>query len=166
MSSETEQKQKLEILNWDDKCMLTPCTNVTLLDDESFDAVENLVTEMRELCAQRKGLGLSANQIGKSLRMFIMRTSINDDFEVCINPTIVRHGKDTVVSREGCLSAPDNPQVKLRWRVIDVSYLSGHGLVTKTLKGTAAIVYQHEYSHICGIPFVMEKKEPVTEKAV
>ena len=55
-----------------------------------------------------KGIGLSANQIGISERVFVMILDLETQETVtCFNPKILKYSKDKVVMEEGCLSYPD-----------------------------------------------------------
>lgn len=148
--------QDLEILPCDAPVMLTPCRGIQMPKTEKEIAeLEDLVVKMEEICAMRRGLGLSANQLGKSVMLFIMRDTLNGEFTVCINPSITRQGKEWVQSREGCLSAPGKSENKVRKAIIDVEYIDESGDVVKTtLKRLKAIVFQHELSHLHGEPFL------------
>ena len=54
------------------------------------------------------GVGLSANQIGISERVFVMIRDIEfNEIIVCFNPQIIKTYKEEVEMEEGCLSYPD-----------------------------------------------------------
>ena len=56
------------------------------------------------------GLGLSANQVGVDVRMFVMRTQ--DGIQAFFNPELTRVSQETDLLKEGCLSFPDIPYDK------------------------------------------------------
>jgi len=94
----------LEIVKYGDPVLAKPAEEVTV-----FDAgLRDLVANMFETMYAAPGVGLAANQVGISKRIFVMDcTSGNDPnrkFTV-INPVIdVTEGEQ--VGREGCLSVP------------------------------------------------------------
>ncbi len=122
----------------------------------SFDAdLKKESEEMLALMYDKKGVGLSANQVGLDKRIFVMNCSGKESGEkVFINPEIIV-GYDTCMDKEGCLSFPglyvDIPRfksVKLRWK--DLS-----GKVNEDVfSGLEAICVQHELDHLNGIVFV------------
>jgi len=80
------------------------------------------------------------------------------DKEVVLNPEIVRHTKFPVVKTEGCLSFSMNPPKKVeRFHKIEAecNYLTRDGkiseLITLSLSGKNAEVWQHETDHGNGI---------------
>jgi peptide deformylase len=88
-----------------DPVLRTPCDPVT-----SFDAaLARLVEEMVEAMHTAEGVGLAANQIGVSLRVFVYDCP-DDTGErqrgTVVNPTLVSTSGDEIVAAEGCLSVP------------------------------------------------------------
>ena len=64
---------------------------------------------MFETMKKYGGIGLSANQVGKPYRMFVMgaHPEIHKGKKwTCINPTIVEASKQTTRLKEGCLTFP------------------------------------------------------------
>ena len=54
------------------------------------------------------GVGLSANQIGITERVFIMMIDVETEETItCFNPRIVKESREKVSMEEGCLSYPD-----------------------------------------------------------
>jgi peptide deformylase len=108
------------------------------------------------------GVGLSAVQIGKPIRIFLARKDVKFKPKVFINPEITWQSKavtDGVPNRqnklEGCLSVPNYygivhraKQIKLRWQ--DES----RQRQTAKFSGFLATVIQHEMDHINGILFI------------
>lgn len=123
--------------------------------------VENIraCTQMFDILSQpRKGIvgvGLAAPQIGISRRFFIMRLSTPGGFlavKTCFDPKILRRGRDTITLNEMCLSCPGEKQLKARAKIIDVEYINSDGvIITETLRGFEARVFQHEMDHLNGI---------------
>lgn len=130
------------------------------IDTSRFD--KNLIDDMWETMYNANGIGLAAPQIGQSIRLFVIDTTVleqeGDDFtgikKVFINPTITAYGKDTNVYEEGCLSIPKiNEDVK-RPILIEISYLNeAFEPITEQYEDFNSRVIQHEYDHIEGILF-------------
>ena len=102
-----------------------------------------------------KGVGLSANQIGISERVFVMIRDIElNEIIVCFNPQIIKKYKEEVEMEEGCLSYPDLYLNISRPKKIIVKYEDVDKKTHKLkLDGLAARVFLHEYDHMQGINF-------------
>ena len=102
-----------------------------------------------------KGVGLSANQIGISERVFVMIRDIElNEIIVCFNPQIIKTYKEEVEMEEGCLSYPDLYLNISRPKKIIVKYEDVDKKTHKLkLDGLAARVFLHEYDHMQGINF-------------
>jgi len=95
------------------------------------------------------GVGLAAPQCGFPYRMFVMIGGI-----VCINPVIIQHSKETVYTKEGCLSFPGLYLPVTRPESITISYTNEFGnRVEQTWNGATARVAQHEFDHLEGVVF-------------
>ncbi len=85
-------------------------SSIVPFDIEEFKKQEKIsVTEfcnnMFETMKNYGGIGLSANQVGKPYRMFVMgdNLQINKGQKwVCINPEITNVSKETIRYKEGC----------------------------------------------------------------
>lgn len=127
------------------------------------------------LISQRQldGVGISAPQVNKDLRMFI--SALSDDpesvanaeqtsgsasssdpaFEMFINPKLLDKSIEMNLDWEGCLSFPGLYGKVNRCSEIRVEYINVHGDVCRrSLSGFAARVFQHEHDHLDGINFV------------
>ena len=71
-----------------------------------------LVKHMRKLMVASRGIGLSANQIGLSVRMFIAQLPADDGkgykgkFYTVVNPRVASASSKKIADEEGCLSIP------------------------------------------------------------
>lgn len=108
----------------------------------------------------RSGVGLSANQIGLTQRMFVMYLKDENGETVehaWVNPKIISHSVAMVYlpESEGCLSV-DRPVHGFvpRYESVKVKgyNLDGQEVVMK-FKGYQAIIIQHEMDHLDGIMF-------------
>ena len=101
------------------------------------------------------GVGLSANQIGISERVFVMILHMEtQEIITCFNPRIIKRYKDCGWFEEGCLSFPDEIINVNRPNRIVVKYEDEDKKEHKIkLDGFASRVFQHEYDHLEGIDF-------------
>ena len=72
--------------------------------------IAELISRMRRVMHAANGIGLSANQIGLDLNMFIAEVPDVDKggtkFYALFNPKLEKKSDDTAVFEEGCLSIP------------------------------------------------------------
>ena len=133
---------------------------VNLLVSKKVKKIIQDLLETVKNASEPAGLGLSAIQIGKPVRIFVAK--IGKKFEVFINPKIIAHSKETLTQIlkkdqlffEGCLSLPgiygfvDRPyQVKIEWQD-----LQGKKHFKK-LVNKESVCVQHELDHLNGILF-------------
>ena len=110
---------------------------------------------LKENMIHYEGVGLSANQIGISERVFVMILHMEtQEIITCFNPRIIKKYKDCGWFEEGCLSYPDEIINVSRPNRIVVKYEDEDKKEHKIkLDGFAARVFQHEYDHLEGIDF-------------
>ncbi|MEK4045240.1 peptide deformylase [Paenibacillus sp. FSL H8-0048] len=116
--------------------------------------------EMAAKYKLRSGVGLSANQIGLSKRMFVMYLKDDNGKNVeytWINPKIISHSMAMVYlpESEGCLSV-DRPVHGFvpRYESVKVRGFDLNGeVITQKFKGYQAIIIQHEMDHLDGMMF-------------
>ena len=110
---------------------------------------------LKENMVHYEGVGLSANQIGISERVFVMILHMEtEEIITCFNPRIIKTYKDCGWFEEGCLSYPDEIINVNRPNRIVVKYEDEDKKEHKIkLDGFAARVFQHEFDHLEGIDF-------------
>ena len=110
---------------------------------------------LKENMFHYEGIGLSANQIGISERVFIMMLNIETEETItCFNPRIIKRYDDNVWCEEGCLSFPDEIINVQRPDRIVIKYEDEDKKDHKIkLSGMAARVFLHEFDHLEGIVF-------------
>jgi len=110
---------------------------------------------LKENMIHYEGVGLSANQIGISERVFVMILHMEtEEIITCFNPRIIKKYKDCGWFEEGCLSYPDEIINVSRPNRIVVKYEDEDKKEHKIkLDGFAARVFQHEFDHLEGIDF-------------
>ncbi|MDO9543404.1 MAG: peptide deformylase [Kiritimatiellia bacterium] len=131
--------------------------------------VGKLANAMLELMIEKHGVGLAAQQVGETIRIFAMYVPPQYDFAVpdgqrlnpeineplvMINPVLLsRTGARS--EKEGCLSIPEIFVPVRRAYEVLVSFLDLRGRQRQVkVKGLMARVIQHELDHLDGILFV------------
>ena len=110
---------------------------------------------LKENMIHYEGVGLSANQIGISERVFVMILHMEtEEIITCFNPRIIKKYNEDVWFEEGCLSFPDEIINIQRPNRIVVKYEDEDKKDHKIkLDGLAARVFLHEFDHLEGIVF-------------
>ena len=130
--------------------------------DADYPGLQELISHMKESMDHASGVGLAAPQIGKSIRLFLVDSTLmmdegeedNGIQEVFINAEIIEEKGEEWAFEEGCLSIPDIREDILRKETITIKYFDKEFEEhTKTFDGLTARVIQHEYDHIEGILF-------------
>jgi peptide deformylase len=136
----------------------------TVAVTEFDEALQCLIDDMFETMYAENGLGLAANQIGSSLRLFV-RDTTNDRSEprVFINPEIIEsHGDITL--QEGCLSFPGVYANVSRPEFITIQAMDREGNVfTYSESGYAARCVLHEFDHLEGLT-LLDRLSPTKRK--
>lgn len=135
--------------------MIAPFDEKILKEEEKLSPKE-FADNMFETMEKYGGLGLSANQVGKPYRMFVMGHPQVEEGKkrVCYNPEIKGYSKETIRFKEGCLTFPYLFLDIERPRAVAVKYLDENMKeVEENLTGLSARVFQHEYDHMQGLVF-------------
>lgn len=127
--------------------------------------IKRFATEMLKTMVVKRGIGLAANQVGKSVRVFVVDVEWpglggleNSKSYVFINPILLSRSAETVQSVEGCLSFPGETQEVPRAKKLVIRALDIEGEpFTLEADGILAVVIQHEFDHIEGHTFVDAK---------
>jgi len=112
--------------------------------------MRSLVADMVETMYQSDGEGLAAPQIGRNIRLFVIRSG--GRVSVFFNPNILSRSERTSFSEEGCLSIPGTYYNIERSDAITVEFQDIEGKKCRLdADGFLAVVIQHEYDHLQGI---------------
>jgi len=110
--------------------------------------------ELIDAMWKNSGLGISANQLGYSYRVFAMRGETKEESMVCFNPEIKDFSPEMNTMEEGCLSLPDVYGKVVRPAHVAILYHNTDGKEEGQLaSGLTARVFQHELDHLDGILF-------------
>lgn len=138
----------MKIVTYPHPALVMKSVAVTAFNEE----LETLAANMLECMRASGGIGLAANQVGITKRVFVMSV---DKTYVFVNPEIVTKGEDELRGSEGCLSFPKlsikvkrSTALTLRWQ--DVTG-AAHEADFADLE---AICIQHEIDHLDGITFI------------
>lgn len=127
-------------------------------DFNSDNDPEELVHKMAQFMVDNHGIGLAANQIGITKRVFTMGSNNMQGFPKpfgIFNPKIVEASETKVLDKEGCLSYPglflsvSRPE----WAIVEFQNYKGDTVEAK-VEGYVAKCFQHELDHLNGICFV------------
>jgi len=145
----------LEILIYPHEILVTPGSDVTVVDDGVRDFLDDLAETMYAF----DGVGLAANQVGNLRRICVIDVRHNGEGEEpgklieLINPRIVERSGQ-IHWEEGCLSFPELFENVARSKWVRVEALDRHG-EKLTIEGEdmLAVVLQYEIDHLDGIIF-------------
>ena len=113
---------------------------------------KELMDNMVETMKHYGGIGLSANQVGLAIRMFVFGD--NKHYIPCFNPRITAYSDKKVPMEEGCLTYPGLFVKINRPEWVTVSFEDeNRELHEETFRDLLARVFQHEYDHMEGIDF-------------
>ncbi len=119
---------------------------------------EELEKTMCEFMISNHGIGLAANQIGLTKRVFVIGSKNIPGFPepfAVFNPKIIEYSQEQTLDKEGCLSYPDLWLTLKRSEWIIAQYQDSKGNHHEVkIDGYLARCFQHEYDHLNGVCFV------------
>ena len=123
------------------------CQEVTDFGED----LATLIDEMfRTMYATGNGVGLSANQVGRTERVFVFDFADGMEGHV-VNPTVVAEGAELQQGEEACLSLPGLELPTARLSHCRVRGVDRHGTAVEYEgEGLAARCFQHELDHLNG----------------
>jgi peptide deformylase len=131
---------------------------------ESIAQAKELEKVMINFMVEHKGIGLAANQVGITKRVFTMGSNNIEGFPfpfAAFNPKIISVGHEEDLTEEGCLSYPDLWLKVKRHTNIVVEYQDcDSNTHTVEMSGLIARCFQHELDHLNGVCFV-DKVSPM-----
>ncbi len=132
----------------------------------------DLVYLMMKTCLSDDGIGLSATQIGRRERCFVMRAN-ETQFHAFFDPSWNVHENNNLedsVENEGCLSVPGYQFRVPRLKAIGATWSEWNSETntwetkTSNLYDLPARCFQHEFDHLQGIS-VIERAEDLNRDA-
>jgi len=154
----------LELLDFGNEALKTPPKFFNFEEHDAKEVCEALFKKQHEL----KGIGLSANQVGLDMRVFVFGDGTPEGLtRYIINPEVIDVGQETDVMKEGCLSIPGVYLMVRRPTSVTASYqdITGNN-VTETFTNLAARVFLHEYDHMLGQNFTQRVSKLKLDRAI
>jgi peptide deformylase len=146
----------MEILKYPDPHLFIPCKEVTVFTPE----LKILLDSMWETMKIERGLGLAANQVGLSYRMFTMEGPNNEKLYI-VNPKILDSAKTPSSVAEGCLSAPGQMIKLYRPLWVKLSFFNENGeQQERVFHDVFSVCVQHEMEHLSGKSYLQNKAIP------
>ena len=113
---------------------------------------KELLDNMVETMKHYGGIGLSANQCGLAIRMFVFGD--NKHYIPCFNPRITAYSDKKIPIEEGCLTYPGLfVKIYRPDRIVAQWEDENRELHKETFTELKSRVFQHEYDHMEGIDF-------------
>ena len=141
----------LKLTKFPDKLLATPTKKITAITTD----IRSLAKDMIETMYAESGVGLAANQVGISKRIFVASADqIRGKELVFINPEIIQR-EGTIKEFEGCLSVPEYFEPVKRAKKVRLRALTLDGKkVEVAAEGLLARIFQHEVDHLNGFLFI------------
>ena len=113
---------------------------------------KELLDNMVETMKHYGGIGLSANQVGLPIRMFVFGDK--EHYVPCFNPRIIETAGELIPIEEGCLTYPGLFIKIFRPESVTMTFEDeNRELHEETFTGLMARVFLHEMDHMDGIDF-------------
>lgn len=141
-----------KLVDFYDPILRQPTIPVKLETAADKKHADTIALSLAETLAKSQGLGLSANQCGRTERMFAI--NMGEQIWTMINPEIIERSETTSDLSEGCLSypglylklkRPDN--IKVKFQAINGEWIE------QEFDGLTAVCIQHEIDHLDGKMF-------------
>ncbi|MDQ2972969.1 MAG: peptide deformylase [bacterium] len=135
---------------------------ISIFTDEVRDLSEKMKAATLEWEDSREhevGVALAAVQIDVMQKIVIIRVDFNDkknrEFQVFINPEIIKYDGEITEDYEGCLSIKNIYGKVPRYSKVRIKALDENGNIVKVkAEGFLARIFQHEIDHTNGTVFI------------
>lgn len=154
-----------EVRLYGDPVLSTRAEEIT----EFGPSLERLAQDMLETMEDAGGVGLAANQIGVTKRIFVFDCSHYQHGlrGAIINPEWEAVGQETQLGPEGCLSIPGISQPTERFNTVRLTGFDPLGRpVSMLASGLMARCIQHETDHLDGILFLKRLSDELRKESM
>lgn len=154
-----------EVRLYGDPVLTTRAEEIT----EFGPSLERLAQDMLETMEAAGGVGLAANQIGVTKRLFVFDCSHYQHGlrGAVINPVWEAVGQDMQLGTEGCLSIPGISQPTERFSTVRLRGFDPHGRpISMLVSGLMARCIQHETDHLDGILFLQRLSDELRKDSM
>jgi len=133
-----------------------------LINDPKKATIKKLIANMLETMEKNNGVGLAAPQVGKSVRLCVIR--VDNITYVLINPKITYKSWRKEITEEGCLSFPGKFIPVKRYKKVRVKAQDEQGSVVNIkAEGLLGRALQHEIDHLDGKLYI-EKEAKIRKR--
>ena len=138
-----------ELVYVGEKCLRQVSKNTDLKEGlEIVEKLKKVLLSYRQITGA--GRGVAAPQIGINKKVFV--TYVGDEFQVFINPKVVKKSRAKNFYRETCMSSTMLRADVKRSKKITLSWIDENGKnQEKEFDGFLARLLQHEYYHLEGV---------------
>jgi len=144
------RKDKLDLVEPDNEVMRAPPALYDFTNEG--ESAPGISTVLFERMKQLGGVGLSANQVGLDMRVFVM--GLGETKIAVFNPEIIEYSDTEELFNEGCLSYPGIVLGIKRPTKIKAKYQNETGqIIEQEFNGLTARIFQHEYDHMNGTDY-------------
>lgn len=129
----------------------TPCRALDYEQEREY--IFDLTLAMVDFMKKNTALGLSANQVGHPVQLFVFGDpKTESSIKAVINPRVVFQKDEYEYLVEGCLSYPGYFVKVKRPKQIRVRYQNLEGKIeSHTYIGMTCRIFMHEFSHLQGL---------------
>lgn len=148
-----------------DPVLTTRAEEITEFDE----SLATLVEDMLETMDDSGGVGLAANQIGLTRRVFVYDCSHIEGGQRghVINPVWEAVGEQTQTGTEGCLSIPEISKDTTRFNTVCLNGQDIHGHpISLVASGLMSRCIQHETDHLDGVLFLKRLTPELRKEAM
>ena len=165
LDAETQARRQLalaQIRQYGDPILRMTARELTSFDED----LERLVTRMRVLMNDARGVGLAATQVGILQRVFVFQKG-EDDVIAVVNPELIERSDEMETDDEGCLSLQGiTAPVERHLRVTLVGKDPEGNDLRIDLEGHPARVVQHELDHLDGTLIIDRTTDEARKQAL
>lgn len=162
LDAETAARRQLalaQIRQYGDPVLRMRAHDVSSFDDD----LARLVTRMRLLMQDARGVGLAATQVGILQRVFVFQRG-EDDVIAVVNPVLSELSDERVTEDEGCLSLQGVTMPVERHLRLTLEGQDPDGKALRLeLEGHPARVVQHETDHLDGT-LILDRTDDASRK--
>jgi peptide deformylase len=162
LDAETAARRQLalaQIRQYGDPVLRMRAHEVSSFDED----LARLVTRMRLLMQDARGVGLAATQVGILQRVFVFQRA-EDDVIAVVNPVLSEQSDERVTDDEGCLSMQGVTMPVERHLRLTLEGQDPEGEPLRLeLEGHPARVVQHETDHLDG-SLILDRTDDASRK--
>lgn len=143
-----------EILQLGDSKLRVKAESILPEELQELFSSGSIIEQMLETMIKTNGIGLAAPQLGINKAIILVKEP-NGNISVLINPEITKKSPQETHLLESCLSCPGESIQVTRAKSIKVRSMDKNGHISiEGVRGTSAIIIQHEIDHLNGILIV------------